>query len=187
MGYRYPDHVEHKRHLDLVAPKMDLNITNGQNTYVKLPLFYMVRNNDHEIQEHMDHHNHRGWPRPGHPDDSCQILIGHDGCRPGWHLEPIKLAEEGYNFVHISGPDSSPLGAFGEISGEPGEENVIILSAWSSTVEEEKQDTVMTVSLCILDEENAVLVQEDVVCVYDVHILPAPYEELTWPDPPEIL
>lgn len=106
-------------------------VQNGATARLAIPCWYIEVPRPHRAMPHnVDEHDHIGWPAPGQPDDSCQIIQGHyhpyDGY--GWRLikryidmglcHPIHLQStaEGYTGVEVAFVDPpTGLTASGEL------------------------------------------------------------------------
>lgn len=87
-------------------PQRIFDVRNGATMKAAFACYY-YRNHDTKL------HDHIGWPRPGHPDESCQMFVepapwipSHIAIEPH-DLEEIHLTEEGYTGATIIFEDST--------------------------------------------------------------------------------
>lgn len=179
MGYRYPDPKPREHVLNIAAPHIKMRVTNGTRTMLKVPLWYKVGPlPDHPSWEHKAHHDHRGWPRPGYPDDSCQIVVGND-----WepHLAPIDIIEEGYTEAWTGVTEEARAAGFNVDAGLSDVDlEINVINLWIDVQLEDAFDTPINESfslfLVTLDPEGVIL-RSDVVAIYDVTVEPGFYYE----------
>ena len=95
MGYRLPDHRPDKKgHIIDLSRQSFIAIDNGAISRISIPCFYRK-----DIFHDRMRHDHFGWPYPGHPDDSCQLL---PECSKAIVLNEIDLSGEGYDSIVVS-------------------------------------------------------------------------------------
>lgn len=123
---------------DMTTKNMTM-VQNGATAHLAIPCWYMeVRHPQHTHVHDREWHDHIGWPRPGHPDDSCQneyrmdmTPYFYDDFEVGWHhpgryldmseMHPIHLLKEGYTTVEVAFVDPPQgLSATGNIRQEDG-------------------------------------------------------------------
>lgn len=164
MGYRY----EHKNHgMDVVLP-----IDNGTISHISIPCFR--RPSHGHGRRHRNEHDHRGWPAPDSPDDSCQD--------PWEDQEPdIDLLEEGYDSVEVSLLDQ-PEGF--SISGQiDGNKVKLVITAVCESAETECVDVPFAVYLIgseeVDGEDEPVITMRDLAAKGIIHIIEGPVSDIT--------
>lgn len=92
MGYRLPDerYHDHRGRINDTARQTVISVDNGTINRISIPSFYQECH-DRKL------HDHLGWPSPGHPDNSCQLLAGNE-----FVLSEIDLEGEGYDAIEVS-------------------------------------------------------------------------------------
>lgn len=93
------------------AARGKLFLMNGNTATYAVPMFYVDEPEPNRVYPHSRRlHDHKGWPTPDRPDNSCQLPISHSphgNCgpvRPYIDMSddayiPINLIEEGYHTV----------------------------------------------------------------------------------------
>ena len=106
MGYRH----EHEHPHELLR-KFD--VRNGAAMRLTFACFYLHGHDQH-------YHDHIGWPRPSRPDEICQMDPFEQAA--SWlpkqkrykleELDPIPLADEGYNKLELVFDDGDEIGQY---------------------------------------------------------------------------
>lgn len=172
MGYRLPEKrcAGYGRHIiNDTARKTTIAIDNGTISHILIPTFYHERRyHDRKL------HDHFGWPYPGHPDKSCQIVPGEECLIV---LDEIDLSSEGYDAVEFCMVDPPEgLSASGSIDG-----NAISVSITAMCPDIVTDDVDVSFSIYVTgeieneyDEPNVPL--RDVIAKGVLHIVAGPIE-----------